>query len=265
MDQAGNKLEVYGQGAQFRRFPLEHLNETLIAQSSAGGHYIEQKDYQLISPHSLEQDHGIFLNRLAFPVFPPVTVLRQEQQLLVSCTCNQQLHQLCMHEAQVLTALLQKEDSVFFFFPVLRKEKLQQYGADYGLSHVQDPDVYFSIHWDNKLVITPKHPSLQAVNNTSMQSMNQLLFPVAEDLLREDPIAEGKTIITVFKQHKYNRHLLVELYSAPVSKEGRIKNPLTMIAPLDLAWTLDDPEHLKFYTAVHKFQHHPAANARLQI
>lgn len=259
MDQGGNLMEVSsGQGAHFRRFPLEHLNETLIVQSSVGGQYIEQKDYQLISPHSLEQDHGIFLNRLAFPVFPPVTVLRQEQQLLVCCTCNQHHHQLCMHEAQVLTALLRKEEFGIFFFPELRKEKLRQFGADYGLANVQDPDVYFSIHWDNKLLITPKQPSLQAVNTAAMQSMNQLLFPVAEDLLREDPIAEGKTIITVFKQHKYNRHLLVELYSAPVSKEGKIKNPLTIIAPLDLAWTLDDPEHLKFYTAVHKFQHHPA-------
>ncbi len=34
---------------------------------------------------------------------------------------------------------------------------------------------------------------------------------------------------------------------------------MTLVPPLDLAWTLDDPEHLKFYTAVHKFQNHPAA------
>ncbi|QEC45958.1 DEAD/DEAH box helicase [Pseudobacter ginsenosidimutans] len=257
MDQAANHQELSNN--RFKRFSLESLDETQIAQSGAGGQYVEQKDYQLITPHSLEADSGIFLNRLAFPLFPPVTVLRQEEQLLVSCTCNQHSDQLCIHEAQVLTALLRKEEFGVFFFPDLRKNKLRQFGADYGLGTVQEPDDYFSVQWENnKLVIAPKHASLQAVTPATLQGMNQLLFPASEALHQEDPVAEGKTIITVFKQHKYNRHLVTELYSAPVSKEGKIKNPLTMIAPLDLAWTQDDPEQLKFYTAVHKFQNHPS-------
>lgn len=260
MGQSNNQVDSSsGQDARFKRFPLHHLNETLIAQSSASGQYVEQKEYQLISPHTLEQDSGIFLNRLAYPIFPPVTVLRQDQQLLISCTCNQDHHKLCTHEAQVLTALLRREEFGVFFFPLIRKEKLKQFGADFGLNAAEDPDDFFSVQWENKLVITPKHPALQAVNNAAIQAINQVLFPVSEEELREDTIAEGKTIITVLKQHKYNRHLLIELYSAPVSKEGKIKNPLTMIAPLDLAWTLDDPEHLKFYTAVHKFQNHPSS------
>ena len=246
-------------GVSFRRLPLVHLSEAMIAQRSAAPVFIEQKDYRLITPHSLETDSGIFINPFAFPVFPPVTVLRQDQQLLVSCTCNNDDQKLCSHEAQVLTALLRREEFGAFFFPSVRKEKLQQFGVDYGLGAVPDPDDYFVIRWENnKLVITPKHPSLQPVNADAMQAMNQVLFPVAEDPLREDPLAEGKTIIVVLKQHKYNKHLLIEICNAPVTKEGKIKNPITAIAPLDLAWTLDDPDHLKFYTAIHKFQNHPA-------
>ncbi len=50
----------------------------------------EAREYQLITPHSLDIDHGIFLtSQYAMPPFPPGTVLLQEQQLLVSCTCHQ--------------------------------------------------------------------------------------------------------------------------------------------------------------------------------
>lgn len=260
MHSTGNHPEAAsGQPAHFKRIPLEQLDEAFIAKHSTDGHSTTSKEYQLISPHHLEPDNGIFLNRLAFPLFPPVTVLRQQEQLLISCTCNQNQQQLCTHEFQVLTALLRRDEFGAFFFEEKRKEILQHFGADYGLGSVQDPDVHFSIQWENnKLQITPRQPSLQAVSPDALMAMNQLLFPVTEDALPADHTAEGKAIITVLKQHKYNKHLLIELYSAPVSKEGKVKNPLALIAPLDLAWTIDDPEHLRFVTAIHKFQHHPA-------
>ncbi|WP_315816193.1 hypothetical protein [Paraflavitalea speifideaquila] len=98
-----------------------------------------------------------------------------------------------------------------------------------------------------------------AINQDTLQAMKQVLYPATSDIPKESPEVDGKTICVVFKQHKYHKHLLVELYQAPVSKEGKIKNPMILVPPLDLAWTLDDPDHLKFYTAVHKFQQHPSA------
>ncbi|WP_240966213.1 DEAD/DEAH box helicase [Pseudoflavitalea sp. G-6-1-2] len=246
-----------GHSVHFRRFQLAELNESLIAANSGDGSFARPEDYRLISPHSLELGNGVFLNRLAYPVFPPVTVLVQQQQLLISCACNQNPAQLCIHESQVLMALLRREEFGVFFIPALRYEKLKKFGADYGLGNVTNPDDYFSVRWENKLVITPRHPSMQPITSDALQSMSQLLFPPTEEVIINDHNAEGKTIITVFRQHKYHKHLLIELYSAGVTKDGKIKNPLTPIAPLDLAWKLDDPEHLKFYTAVHKFQNHP--------
>ncbi|MBO9635287.1 MAG: SNF2 helicase associated domain-containing protein [Chitinophagaceae bacterium] len=244
----------------FKKFPLEQLDELLVAKYSTDAESMASKEFRLISPDFLEQDSGIFRNQLAFPVFPPVTVIRQNDQLLISCTCHQSDQLLCTHETLVLTALLRREEFAVFFFDKKRKGSLQKFGADYGLGSAQNPDDYFSIHWENnKLQIRPKHPSLQAVSPDALMAMNQLLFPSTEDVLLEDHSAEGRTIITVLKQHKYNKHLLIELYSAGISKEGKIKNPLTAIAPLDLAWTIEDPEHLKFFTAIHKFQDHPAS------
>lgn len=257
MEQAGDKTDL--PSGRFKRFPIGELTETLVARRSPTGTWIEPKDYQLIAAHQLEPDHGIFLNRFAFPAFPPVTVLRQDDQLLVACTCNQSDEQLCIHEAQVLTALLRKDELGVFFFAPLRHEKLRKYAADYGLAQADNPDEFFQISYEhNKLVITPRDASLLAITPDTLLAMNQLLQTKGDTMPKDDPGAEGRITIVVLKQHKYHKHLLVELYSAGVSKEGKIKNPLTAVAPLDLAWTLDDPEHLKFYTAVHKFQNHPA-------
>ncbi|HEY0272487.1 MAG TPA: DEAD/DEAH box helicase, partial [Chitinophaga sp.] len=49
-----------------------------------------------------------------------------------------------------------------------------------------------------------------------------------------------------------------ELYSAETTGAGKLKNPLQQLAPLPFAWKTADPEELKFYTALAKFQHNIA-------
>lgn len=249
-------------GTHFKRFPIGELTETLIAQRSTG--YVEAREYQHIIPYSLEVGHGIFISRYDNPPFPPVTVLLQEQQLLVSCDHDlkelQRSQSLCQHEAQVLTAIVRKEEFGVFFFAKQRHEKLKKFAVDYGLSASTDLDQFFTLQFENnRLSITPRQSALLAVNQDTLKAMQQVLYPAPDTLPKDDPAATGKAVCVVFKQHKYHKHLLIELYSAPVSKEGKIKNPMTPVPPLELAWSSDDPECLKFYTAVHKFQTHPAA------
>lgn len=248
------------QGFPFKRFPAANLTEILIAQQSPGNAYVDAREYQQIVPHSLEIDHGIFTKAYSTPSFPPVTVLAQEEQLLVSCTCNEDPQKLCIHEAQVLTAIVRREELGIFFNARLRQEKLKKFAADYGLSAATNLDQYFAITLEHqKAVITSRLPALLAVNPDTLQAMNQVLYPLPEVPPKETPAAEGKAVCVVLRQHKYHKHLLIELYSGAVTREGKIKNPLTAVPPLDLAWTSDDADHLKFYTGIHKFQSHPAA------
>lgn len=262
MDQAtGGETYISGhQGFHFKRFPIGSLTETLIAQHNPGGAYVEAREYQPITPYNLDINHGVFASQYTSPPFPPVTVILQEQQLLISCTCNQEYTKLCMHEAQVLTAIVRREEFGIFFNKKLRHEKLKKFAVDYGLAAETDLDHFFAIHFENnKVSITPRLPTLLAVNQDTLSAMNQVLYPTPDITPKEAPEANGKSICIVFKQHKYHKHLLIELYSAPISKEGKIKNPMSLVPPLDLAWASDDPEYLKFYTAVHKFQNHPTA------
>jgi SNF2 family DNA or RNA helicase len=65
---------------------------------------------------------------------------------------------------------------------------------------------------------------------------------------------EGKKRILVFRKHKYYTHFYVELYEAEVGSNGKLKNPLVLIDPLEFIWKVDDPEELKFYTAIARFR-----------
>jgi SNF2 family DNA or RNA helicase len=67
-------------------------------------------------------------------------------------------------------------------------------------------------------------------------------------------VPEGKKRIIVFRKHKYYSHFYVELYEAELGSNEKLKNPLILIDPLEFIWKVNDPEQLKFYTAVARFR-----------
>jgi superfamily II DNA or RNA helicase len=91
--------------------------------------------------------------------------------------------------------------------------------------------------------------------NADLTAIATQLLPAADWKLPVRPLApEGKKWIIVFRKHKYYTHFYVELYEAEVSDTGKYKNPLVLIDPLDFIWRVDDPEVLKFLTAVARFR-----------
>src|SRR5690606_35455516 len=45
-------------------------------------------------------------------------------------------------------------------------------------------------------------------------------------------------------------------YSAKLSESGKLKNPLTEINPMELLWEATNPDHLKFFSSISRFQGH---------
>jgi superfamily II DNA or RNA helicase len=91
--------------------------------------------------------------------------------------------------------------------------------------------------------------------NADLTAIATQLLPAEDWKLPVRPLApEGKKWIIVFRKHKYYTHFYVELYEAEVSDTGKYKNPLVLIDPLDFIWRVDDPEVLKFLTAVARFR-----------
>jgi SNF2 family DNA or RNA helicase len=252
-----NKSAGMGSRFVFNNTGLVSLTELLVVQAAASGRYFDAEEYAPIFPLTLELNEGSFTQQRPSISFPLVTVVQHEKQLLVECECTGNGDKLCEHGALVLTAIISHEALGCFFNTRLRHEKIKPYARDYGLENEPDPDQFFTITYEQKrLLIKPGLPSLVPVTANSLQAMNALAN-TDTDLLSQTPMAAAdSTMCVVLKQHKYHKYLVIELYQGVVGKNGKMKNPLTLVPPLDLTWQSDDPDHVKFFTAIHKFQGH---------
>src|SRR3989337_3999159 len=88
----------------------------------------------------------------------------------------------------------------------------------------------------------------------------QLLSNHGEFIPITQGTAENAELIVVLKQYRFYKQLCIELDEASITKEGKIKNPLTLINPLDFVWKTDEPAHLKFFSAISRFQNNPTTN-----
>jgi hypothetical protein len=236
----------------FESITIDALTETIIAQHSIAGIYTDQADSRHIFPVELSINLGIFINKYLKSAFPDVTVIQKADQLNLTCECKAEGDRLCEHQAAVLSAIVKKDEFRVFFDGKLRNEKLRRFAADYGLEQEPELDNFFRIDYVNsQLVITPH---LAALLPVTKESINLLKGVIVADAAPAD--AEESTVCVVIKQHKYYKYLFIELYKAEMSKEGKIKNPLTAVAPLDFIWDTEDPQQLKFFTGIHKFQNH---------
>jgi SNF2 family DNA or RNA helicase len=66
--------------------------------------------------------------------------------------------------------------------------------------------------------------------------------------------SEGKKRILVLRRHKYYTHFYAEIYDAATAVNGKLKNPLVLLDPLDFIWQVNDPDILKFYAAILRFR-----------
>src|SRR3954463_2596017 len=66
-------------------------------------------------------------------------------------------------------------------------------------------------------------------------------------------------LIIVLKQYKFHKQLCIELYQAATTQAGKLKNPLTLINPLDLVLRTNDVNEIRFFSTVARFQNNPTA------
>ncbi len=137
------------------------------------------------------------------------------------------------------------------------RQLLAKAAAAYGLEHEPDLERYFELRYeeDGRPVVTPALPGMVDLTGTAMDSLMEELHP-AEMRIAGPAIQDTGNRVVVIRRHKYYRYLQTELYSAGRTKDGRLKNPLTPLAPLELVWMADDPAYSTFYTALAMFQQH---------
>ncbi|QNF33954.1 DEAD/DEAH box helicase family protein [Adhaeribacter swui] len=227
----------------------------LVKHTSAETLTVMGSSYQ-VYPSFLDLNQGLFTIGTGFNPGPEVNVVQLEHAIWLSCPCGAVKTQLCPHQAQVLQAVMLRPEFRVFFDEKLRRDKILPVAKDYGLAEAKNLDAYFTLEYVNKsIVVKPRQKELLPLNAETQAYLSEALL-----LKPKLPVVSGQTpkestrLIVVLSAHKQYRHLYLELYQATVSQEGKIKNPLQVISPADLIWLTDNPEEIKFYSAISKFQ-----------
>jgi SNF2 family DNA or RNA helicase len=233
---------------------IAQLNAVVIAQHSPVTAYDELGSEQLTAVEFII-NKAKFSGRYGYEVVD-IQIVQGPDAVMLYCNCSQPKTKLCSHQSSALLQIIANENYLIFFDNALRNNKLKRFAADYGLADEPNLDAYFVPEFkDNRLIIKVKNKSLLPVTQASLGLMEQqLMFSSSQGLMPQPTVNEEQKRIMVFKQHKFYKHLIVELYEAAIAKDERIKNPLCALAPLQLVLDTNDPLELKFYTSISRFQ-----------
>ncbi|SIT33300.1 Superfamily II DNA or RNA helicase, SNF2 family [Filimonas lacunae] len=245
----GNGNMVY----TFYNFDIKQLNTLLIQRGRGMALHTDARGYNELRPYTLQVNAAGFTVDVA-PY--TVTVVKEDAVLVVSCTCQASSDKLCEHGAQVLYNISEREDLRMFFDEALRRQKLQQFAAAYGLQHEYYPEHFFVLEYiDGKISMRPKTPELYPVTAESTRLLHNRLFaPQEHTVIERVQTHDLFTRAVVLKQHKYYHHLVIELYEGETTKSGKLKNPLQQVHPIEAVWKTDHALEVKFYTGISRFQ-----------
>lgn len=251
-----SELKFHRNDYIFENFNVSALNHAFILNYSSSLTETSRRGFFDIQPKVIEVDFGTFtISSVAMDLI--VSIKQSEHSLTLSCPCSAEKKTPCEHQVQVLYNVMDRKDLRVFFDDKLRFSQIKLVAIDYGLDNESDLDDYFRLeHTSNKAFeIKPKLKHLFAVNDATKTYLKENLVPRQNPLLPKTAVLKDVSkMIIVFGQHKYYDHFYVELFDAQTTRDGKIKNPLTSVNPLDFIWKLDSAEELKFYTGISKFQ-----------
>jgi SNF2 family DNA or RNA helicase len=213
---------------------------------------------QLRAEH-LEINAAFFVPLIKSSSIPEVSVSQTAEHLIMTCPCRSVHTQPCEHQSLALYTVVHTPEFRIFFDPALREEKLRKFSRDYGLEKAADLDDYFEIRYNGKDIdILSRIPELIPLDSHAEARIKTQLLPEVKNKPEEKE--QDTKIIVVIGRQKHYEQLDIRLYRAVAGKEGKIKNPLTPIDPLELAWSCKDIEEVKFYSAISKFQDNFSSN-----
>ncbi|MDH6254130.1 SNF2 family DNA or RNA helicase [Chryseobacterium sp. H1D6B] len=224
----------------------------LLKHTSSAG-FIETKDFREVYPIALEYNAGVFTKTVSVVGFPNVSVIQTGSSLITACSCGAATNKLCEHQAEIIYCILEHKNYRIFFDAALRQKTLVSAARGFGLEHEPDLDTYFELEYkDGKLNVQPKMKELLQIDE---QIFKQELLPQRQSVLTELAIQNtDKRQILILGKHRYYNHLNFSLMEADSTQTGKIKNPITAVDPMQLAWKSEQPSEIKFYTAVASFQ-----------
>ncbi len=242
----------------FENFSFDELSEELIEHFSlmAPMNIIRRTvcDY-----YELEINKGKFYNIISYWDNARVEVeyKPENKQLSLTCNCKTIKRKMCTHQTTMMYILLNNSDYGFYFNPKLRIEKFREFAKKYGLENEENLDDYFTATRNyGSLVISPKKKELLSLTDDNKEILGKQLLPKQKGL--KDQMNSKKTNSTeyglVFSQNRYYDSFFIHFFEASLSKEGKIKNPLSAINPLGLMNDYEDVASIRFLSSLSYFK-----------
>ncbi|WP_443939860.1 SNF2-related protein [Pedobacter sp. MW01-1-1] len=234
-------------------FNLKDLSKIVILKHLSAHVNTEEKGFYALFPEQIELNFGAF-SHLSDETFAPIVFLSQDSDSVkLTCRCGLPKLRMCTHQAQVLYNLLQRPDLLIFFDENLRKQRLARLALDYGLEQEEDLDAVFELKYEEALSIQPRIP-LQVFNADARKEMEKALLPNKIAKLPFVNQKDQENRFVVLGLHQYYSHLVIHLFEAEATKNGKFKNPFKALKPNDFIFKTSETDELKFYSGLSTFQ-----------
>lgn len=238
-------------------FQFRDLNTVFILKHSSGPADTEATGYFKLDPQQISIGFASFTDHDSSIRFPQADIRMDNGSLILSCRCSAVKNRLCEHQTRVLFNIMQRNELRLFFDTQLRHEKIRQIAAAYGLENETQPDNFFQLEYDKQgIQIIPLIKDLLPVTKEKNTLLQELLLPktpVIPLILKKEE--DNTKRILLLKQHRYYSHFQVDLMESVITVNGKLKNPLKSLNAVDYVWITEQPDELKFYMAISRFQH----------
>ncbi len=233
-------------------FVLIHTTIPALSESQLIRYSLDFNHSDLVDiiPQTLEVNEGVFNKNSRAHAFPSVRVHQTEDSVQVSCSCTRSASGLCDHEVQVLIAIKSRNELLVFFDAALRRQEMQRVAEEYGLENEANLEDHFELEYTARsFVIKPIRAELFPVTPQSTDELRSLLFPE-----NSGSSNTNTRRIVVFSKPRFQDRFIITLHEAAVTRQGKLKNPITGINPLDVIDSSLSESELKAYTSLAKFQ-----------
>ncbi|MGQ3130461.1 MAG: DEAD/DEAH box helicase [Flavobacteriales bacterium] len=241
----------------FPGFAISQLSNTFLYTYGTETDTTARGFYEL-EPLQIETGQAVFSQAAGYPPIPPVSILLQDDTLILNCPCAAPKNKLCTHQTQVLFNIMNRRELRIFFDKALRHEKIRSVAREYGLQETEDPDTWFEVQYRHKSIdVLPRVKEWIPYNRDTRQNLEKQLLPDDTTALPSGKKEENVRSLLVFGKHAYSDSPAVSLYEAAFTAAGKVKNPLREADPFEKATDTDEPAVLRFYNALSRLRNLP--------
>jgi len=239
-------------------FDFSELDVDFIAEHS-GRHPRQFQHVQGCYLKGIEINAATFFVTTAFQEEHAVFIAVQEvdKQLILTCDCNNPKDEICLHQATALSRIIETDSIKLYFSYEKRHLAFKRSAEQYGLAHLPNLDDYFELKTNRSAIsVELKMKEIPRFDEKGREKIEKFLLPDNNKFDEKEIIRKSKNTVrgVAFSENQYREEIDLTYFEADLTTSGKPKNPFRTISPSVEMQNTDDPEVLKFLSALTYFK-----------